>query len=443
MNDNKKTAREAAYLSLMRCFRDKCYSNIETDSAIRKYSLSGADKGLYTTLVYGVIERRLTLDYIISTLSERPLERLDGEVLTILRLGLYQLTMLDRIPDSAAVNESVILAKKVKPSSASFVNALLRGFLRKYSRDSLPYPDKSDREKYLSVRYSCGEEVIKFLSLSGDPEPTLKAFESMQSVTLRVNTLRSSREELLEELSRLGIEASASEVSPFGIKLGATLPEEVRVLIEDGRVFVQDEASQLAAIALSPKAGERVYDICACPGGKSFSLAMEMENKGELFAFDLHKNKLSLIESGAKRLGIDIIRIGEKNGSIYDEALASTADRILCDVPCSGLGVIAKKPELRYKSESEISGLPRVQYAILDNSARYLKPGGRLCYSTCTLNPRENDEIVEKFLTEHTDFEAVSFSVGGFDAPSGKLTLRPETSGTDGFFISLLERKNG
>lgn len=442
MNDNKKSAREAAYLSLMRCFRDKCYSNLETDSAIKKYSLSGADKGLYTTLVYGVLEKRITLDYIISRLSQRPLERLDGEVLTILRLGLYQLIMLDRIPESAAVNESVALAKRVKPSSASFVNALLRGFLRKYSRDELPLPDESDRISYLSIRYSCGEDVIRTLMASKDPEPTLRAFESERSVTLRVNTLKMTREELSDKLGKLGISSKATQLSPYGIRIGSTLPDELRALIESGELFVQDEASQLVSLILAPKSGERVYDICACPGGKSFSLAMEMNNAGELYSFDLHKNKLSLIETGADRLGISIIKTAEKNGSSYDETLDSTADRILCDVPCSGLGVIGKKPEIRYKTETEISGLPRVQYAILENSSRYLKIGGRLCYSTCTLNKAENEDIIDRFLAEHSNYRAVSFSVGQLKAQNGKITLRPETNGTDGFFISLLERRS-
>lgn len=436
----KKSAREAAYLSLLRCLRESSFSNLEADSAIRKYSLAGVEKGFYTTLVYGVIERRLTLDYIISLLSSKPVGSLDDEIMTILRLGLYQLIYLDRVPESAAVNESVKLAKAVKPGAASFVNAVLRGFLRKYSKDNLPYPGKSDFIKYLSVRYSCGEEVVRILERAGEVESLLAAFESDSRVTLRVNTLKTSRDEVMARLAEEGIDARETAVSPDGILISG-LSDAARRMISDGLVFVQDEASQLVSHVLMPKAGERVLDICACPGGKSFSMAMKMGNEGEILAFDLHKNKLSLIDSGAERLGISVIKTAEKNGAVYDKSLDSTADAILCDVPCSGLGVISKKPEIRYKSPADIERLPEIQYSILENSSRYLKKGGRLCYSTCTLNPDENSGVVERFLAAHDDFEPVPFYVGNLASEGGKLTLRPDRNGTDGFFISLLRRK--
>ena len=438
MNENKKTAREAAFGSLMRTERDKSYSNIEIDSVIKRFGLAGAEKGLYTNLVYGVIEHKLTLDYFISLVSLKPLEKLDAEVLTILRMGLYQLSFLDRIPDSAAVNESVRLAKAFKPSSASFVNAMLRNFQRRYKKDRLPYPDMSDRMKYLTVKYSCGGDVVNILEKYGDAEPILKAFSSTPPVTLRVNTLRTSRAGLLALLSDEGIEAAATEYAPEGIRL-ASLPERVRELINDGLCFIQDEASQLAAEVLDPKPGERVLDVCACPGGKSFSAAMKLENRGEIFAYDLHKNKLSLITSGAQRLGIDIIRVDERNGAVHCGELDGTADAIICDVPCSGLGVIAKKPEVRYKPKADIESLPKIQHAILSNSANYLKRGGRICYSTCTLNPEENQGVVKKFLDDNPGFEPVGFGFGELKSSGGMLTLLPQ-GGTDGFFISLIKK---
>lgn len=438
MDKKNKTSREAAFESLLRTEKDKSYSNLEIDSVIKRYSLTGAEKGLYTTLVYGAIERKLTLDYIIECLANKPLDKLDVEIKVILRLGLYQLIYLDRVPDSAAVNESVNLAKRIKPSASGFVNALLRGYIKKFG-GTIPYPDKKDIQKYLSVRYSCGADVIELLSSYGNAEEILSAFEITPPVTIRVNTLKISRDELLAELQKNDISAELTRYAPNGIKL-KNMPPLVRDMINDGKCFIQDEASQISAEVLSPRAGETVIDVCACPGGKSFSAAIKMENSGKLYAFDLHKNKLTLIDSGAKRLGIDIISSAEKNGTVFDPNFEGLADAIICDVPCSGLGVIAKKPEIRYKTFDDISALPKTQSAILGNSSRYLKHGGRICYSTCTLNPAENESIVNRFLASKDDFEAVDFEIGELRSNNGMLTLFPN-NGTDGFFISLIRRK--
>ena len=439
----KTDARFAAYSSLLRCESDRKYSNLEVDSAIGKYKLEGAEKGLYTTLVYGVLERLLTLDYIIAKLSSRPVSELDAEVRILLRLGLYQLIWLDRIPERAAVSESVELAKAVAPRAAAFVNALLRSFLRTIGRDKLPYPDRSDRIKYLSVRYSCSEDVIRTLeACAGDAEPLLAAFEVNPTPTLRVNTLKISRDALLSQLSDEGVGAQATKYSPFGIKLEKnSIPAKITELISAGYVYIQDEASQLALCAAEPKPGMIVIDACACPGGKSFSAAMLMENQGRVMSFDLHKNKLSLIGRGAERLGISIITTAEKNGAEYDANLCESADLVLCDAPCSGLGVIAKKPELRYKRREEIERLPEIQYAILSNCARYVKPGGRLYYTTCTLNRAENQAVAERFLSESAAFEPIRFDAGGIRGEDGLLTLMPQLHGTDGFFISGFKKK--
>jgi 16S rRNA (cytosine967-C5)-methyltransferase len=441
---NKPSARRAAFTSLLRCARDEKYSNLEIDSVINKSGLEGAEKGLYTTLVYGVIERQITLDYIISRLSDKPLKTLDPEIITLLRLGLYQLIYLDRIPESAAVNESVELAKSVKRPAAPFVNALLRSFLRTMGKRNIPYPDKNDRLKYLSVRYSCSEDVIRILesSFSGDIEQLLLAFENQPETTLRVNTLKISRDELLKLLQQNNIEAYPTKYSPFGVKLcGHSVPLKISELISSGHVYIQDEASQIAVLAADPKPGTNLIDTCACPGGKSFSAAILMENSGKVFSFDLHKNKLSLIESGAKRLGITSIIAAEKNGAVYDDALCETADTVICDVPCSGLGVIAKKPDLRYKRLTDIERLPDIQFSIISNSAKYVKPDAKLLYTTCTLNKAENEAVVERFLAENTEFEPCEFSVGGLYSMRGMLTLYPHINNTDGFFISLLRRK--
>ncbi len=442
MDKKKYTAREAAYRSLMLCERDKKYSSLEIDSSIKRFSLEGADRGLYTTLVYGVIERRITLDYIIGKLSSKPLDKLDAEVITLLRLGLYQLIWLDRIPESAAVNETVNLAKQNVPRASSFINALLRGFLRTMGKGKLPYPEE-DSANYLEVRYSCGKDVLSVLDASvSDVRAVLEAFEAKPDVTLRVNTLKISRDDLLARLAQMGIEAVPTRYSPFGVRLTKkTLTTEVSELISEGHVYIQDEASQIAVLAASPKPDTTLIDTCACPGGKSFSAAILMENRGRVLSFVLHKNKLSLVESGAKRLGINIIETAEKNGSKRDDTLVLSADTVICDVPCSGLGVIAKKPEIRYKSAEEIKRLPEIQYAILSNSSAYVKSGGVLCYSTCTLNKEENEAVVKCFLDENSDFSLEDFKIASLESSGGMLTLLPNVHGTDGFFVAKLRKK--
>lgn len=442
MGKCKITAREAAFSSLILCERDKKYSNLEIDAAIKKFALEGAEKGLYTTLVYGIIERKITLDYIISMLSSKPVPELDANVITLLRLGLYQLIWLDRVPESAAVNETVNIAKK-HTRAGGFVNAILRGFLREYGKDKLPYPDKSDIINYLSVRYSCGRDVAEILTKSvGDAESVLAAFEETPDITLRVNTLKNTRDDVLADLEKDGINAAPTENSPFGIRLtDKKLTPEVARLIDEGRIFIQDEASQIAVIAASPKPGDTVIDACACPGGKSFSAAIVMENRGRVMSFDLHKNKLSLIKNGATKLSVNIIETAEKDGGKFCGELSEIADLVICDAPCSGLGVMAKKPEIRYKSAAEISRLPDIQYAILKNNASYVKPGGVLCYTTCTLNSDENEGVVRRFLSENDSFSPEDFTVGKISSSEGMITLLPDVHKTDGFFISRLRKK--
>ena len=443
MDKRKYTAREAAYRSLIACERDKKYSSLEIDASIRKYGLEGAESGLYTALVYGVIERRLTLDYIIDKLSKKPAQQLDCEVAVLLRLGLYQIIWLDRIPDSAAVNETVNLSKKSAPRAASFINAVLRNFLRTYGKDNLPYPDRANLREYLSVRYSVGLGVLDTLMASvDDVEALLAAFEKQPDVTLRTNTLKISRDGLLKMLGEHGIEALPTLYSPYGVRLTQkSLRGEVMELISSGLVYIQDEASQIATIAAAPMPDTKVIDTCACPGGKSFSTAMLMENRGEVKSFDLHKNKLSLIEKGAERLGITIIDTREQDGSKRNDELVNYADTVICDVPCSGLGVIAKKPEIRYKSAEDFARLPEIQYAILKNSSAYVKMGGVLLYSTCTVNKAENEAVVSRFLAENEGFTTEEFSVGEIKSDGGKLTLMPHVHGTDGFFVAKLRRK--
>lgn len=431
------TAREAAFLSLQKYRGSGKYSNIELSGSIERLGLTGAEKALYTALFYGVIEREITLDYIIFRLSDRRAADIDRDVKTILELGLYQLLYMDKIPESAAVNESVKLARRfyARKNSEAFINALLRSFIRERKNITLPKKE-DDYIKYLSVRYSLPEWICSLWCEAYGEERAEKAAAGTlcrPTMTLRTNTLKISRDALIEKLARAGIEASPCASAEQGIRLSSHVPMD-RLAEFEGLYFVQDEASQLAVSVLGAKPGETVLDMCACPGGKSFGTAMRMENKGRVLSFDLHKNKLSLITRSAAMLGIDIITTGENNASVYNENIPQ-ADRVLCDVPCSGLGVIAKKPDIKYKNREDILRLPELQKKILSASAGYVKKGGTLVYSTCTLNPAENRDIISAFLSENAGFALCPFTADG----DGTLELFP-CAETDGFFIAKMKK---
>ena len=435
------TAREEALRSLIRCEKEGRYSNIELSGTLARTEMSPADRGLYTRLVYGVIEKKLTLDHLIGCWSDRPAASLDAAVKNLLRMGIAQILWFDRVPDHAAVDESVELAKTVCKSASGFVNAVLRRAVREKGSVEALLPAGGSAAA-LSVRYSFPLWMCeKFLAECGEErtEALFRAFDEVPPMTLRVNTLRTTREALLSELAASGIEAAPTPYSPHGIRLRAAVSDLAP--LREGDCFVQDEASQLCVLALGARPGERILDCCACPGGKSFGIAMEMENEGSLLSCDLHENKLSLVRSGAGRLGISIISTAAKDGGVRDEALVGAFDRVLCDLPCSGLGVMAKKPDLRSKKEEDVSRLPAIQLRILQNAADYLRPGGRMVFSTCTISKAENESVLRSFLAAREDFSLVPTEAGALPLPEGFLTLYPDTHGTDGFFISVLERK--
>lgn len=422
--------RQLALNALKKCDRSGQYSNIALDNALQASGLSESDKRLAAVLFYGVIEKKLTLDYYISRLSNIPMDKLDDEAVYALRLGLYQLIYLDRVPDHAAINETVSLCtRKVR----GFVNALLREYTR--SGVSIELGAASDDPVHsLSLKYSvCRELVEKLCDIYGAEraESIISAFSYNGATTLRANTLKISRDELCELVG-----GKRGELSPYSVMVRGNISELEGY--NEGLFYVQDEASQICAAALGAVAGDTVIDTCSCPGSKSFGIALDMKNEGRLYSFDLHKNKLSLVESSAKRLGIDIISTEARDARNPSEALFGKADRVLCDVPCSGFGVLGKKPELRYKSPKMSEGLPDIQYSILENSAKYLKKGGTLVYSTCTIFPEENERNIERFLHEHKEFRLQPFSVGGVNCLLGMLTLLPDTYKTDGFFIAKL-----
>ena len=432
MENRKINARTLALEVLTRC-ENGGYSNIALDTVIKRNDLSPSDRALMTALIYGVIERKITLDYIISSLSSIPNSKIEKDTRNILRMGLYQLIYMRKIPVHAALNETVNLANK---RSKGFVNAILRSYLRE--GDKIKLPDASDQVKYLSVTYSVGESLAEALLKAysfNDCKNMLNAFSQIAPITLRVNNLKTTRENILSELEG----AVKTDFSPDGIILENAAVSELDCL-KDGRVTVQDEASQICVRALGAEKGDTVFDVCACPGSKSFGAAMTMENEGEILAFDIHENKLSLVKKGAERLGISIISTRAHDARKPIKELFGKADKIICDVPCSGFGVISKKPEIRYKDAKESEALPKIQYDILENVSNYLKVGGTLVYSTCTILPDENENNVNKFLENHKNFALVPFNVGDLEVDGGMITLLPHTHHTDGFFVAKLEK---
>ncbi len=416
------------------------YVNLSLSSHVAD-GLNGEDRARLTALLYTTVEHKLTYDYYIAALSGRSIDKLTTHTKCILRLGLCQIVDMDNIPDFAAVNETVKLAKN--PGERSLVNGILRRAARE--KGSLPLPKKEkNAARYYSVVYSLPLATVKhFIGELGEDE-AVKLFETFNSqppVSLTVNTLKISVDDFISELQKQGYTATRVKFSPITVKLsGAVNPRNIKGF-SDGWFYVQDEASAIAAIALSPEDSDTVVDVCSAPGGKSFASAILSSDKAKIHSFDLHESKISLITDTAARLGLTSISVSARDALTPDESLFGKADKLLCDVPCSGLGVIAKKPDLRYKDISATTELPPLQLQILTASARYLKAGGELVYSTCTLNPRENAEVVRKFLEQNPDYTAVDFALGSLKSDNGMLTLWPHIHNTDGFFISKL-RKN-
>ena len=436
------TPRALAFKILKNALSGETYSNIAVDNALKKNQMSDADSGLLTAIVMGVTERRLTLNHIINKLSSRP-DKVDDDTRILLQMGIYQVLYLDRIPEYAAVNETVELAPR---RSRGFVNAIMRELLRRRQKGMLEelFPDRETSPvENLSVKHSFPEDVCeRFISLYGyeRAERIFEIFNRPPKLTLRINTLKISRSDYARLLDEKGINYELSNRLENAILLEnisfASLPG-----FDEGYFFVQDEASQICVEALDAKAGMLMIDSCSCPGSKSFGSAIKMRNEGKILAFDLHSSKLKLIDKSAMRLGVEIIEAAERDGRDFEPSLEGVADRVLSDVPCSGLGVIAKKPEIRYKNVADFARLPEIQYAILENCSRYVKEGGVLVYSTCTLLPEENENNVLKFLDSHKDFEAVDFVVGDIGSVGGMLTLTPDEYMTDGFFVAKMKRR--
>lgn len=441
----KKSAREIAIDTLIAGRKDRAWSDGYLKAAIRKAGLDSRDAALATRLGYGILQNQTLLDFYIGQYCSQKTERLEPIVLDVLRLGAYQILFLDRVPDNAAVSESVELIKKYdRERAAGLVNAVLRKIAAK--KEQLPKVPKNNPVEYLSIQYSHPEWLVKrCIEILGaeETEAFLRCNNDSVATTVQVNPLKGSEEELLQLLNESGVQVSAHSWLPGCYELAKTGNMEQMDAFRQGRFLVQDAAAKVTASAAGVKPGMFVMDICAAPGGKSFAMAMAMEDQGTICSFDLHASKIRLIREGAQRLGITCITAQCGDGKQFRPEFEKKADVVLCDVPCSGLGIIRKKPDIRFKSEKELSGLSHVQSAILENACRYVKDGGVLVYSTCTILPQENEQVTNAFLKEHPEFVRESFLLPQphGEISEGQITLWPQRHDTDGFYICKMRKK--
>ena len=427
-----KTSRELCLSALLRMEKDEAYSNIVLNALLEKCNLTREEKAFATRLFYGVLEKKLVLDFNISQLLSKPIYKLDIEILSILRMGMYQLLFMDSVPDSAAVNESVKLCYFTKKISAKgLVNALLRNKLRENKEIKTPTA--------LNEALSCDKSIANLLCEQYSEDETKEIFAAFSSDTkqyIKINAKKTSFSELKALLKEKEIEiteypaiSNCAEVISSG---DIAHTDEFK----NGLFFIQDLASQICADSLSVQNAERVLDVCAAPGSKTFSLSITAPDSAEIVSCDVSENRVSLIEKGRERLSLLNVKPTVNDATVFNEKLG-LFDRVLCDVPCSGLGVIGKKPEIRYK-KIEPDALFPIQYKILETSSQYLKSGGILVYSTCTLNKRENEAVIEKFLKEHSDFAPHPLKIS--EQNDYKVTLLPHRDNCDGFFISAIRK---
>lgn len=420
-------ARETALKTLYEIEFNGAYSNIVLKSALSA-EYSKLDKAFITQIVYGVIRYKLSLDYIISKFSTVKIKKLSKYVLLILRMGVYQIKYMDKVPDSASVNESVRLAKRYCGKSSGFVNAVLRNIIK--NNDIIEYPE--DKIKNLSVRYSFPEEMVRVFSDLSFCEELLASLNIEPETSIRLNTLK-TKELIIDGIKDNPLYTYAKIIS--GVDIAGSKE------YCDGLFTVQDVAAMMPSLALNPSPGDICVDVCSAPGGKTTHLAELMENKGVIYAFDIHEHKIDIINKNAQRMGIDIIRAECHDSATAKSDIIGKANKVLVDAPCSGLGIIRRKPDIKW-SKDDISALPEIQYNILKSASEYLMTGGEMVYSTCTLNPAENEGVIFRFLKENDGYELIKISL-----PSslnrdndGYITLYPNIDNTDGFFIAKIKR---
>ena len=433
------SARGVALRVLTACEKQGAWSDGFLKKSLRSAGLNGRDAALATRLCFGVLQNRLLLDHYLGRVSTVKLEKMEPAVRNSLRLGAYQVLFLDRVPDHAAVCEAVDLARENSrnPRSAGLVNGVLRSLVRQ--KDSLESP------KDPAIRYSHPQWLEEaFRSRLGREEAELlMAADNVEPPTCaQVNTIRAATEDVAAALQAEGVEVTLHPWLPDCLLLSHTGSLEELTAFQKGLFYIQDAAAKLAVLAAAPHPGMKVLDACAAPGGKSFAAAIAMGGQGSVLSCDIHPHKIELIRAGAKRLGLDCISAELLDGKDCKDEFLDKFDLVIADVPCSGLGIIRKKPDIRYKDPKPLEGLPCVQSAILDNVARYVRPGGALLYATCTLLERENEDVVRSFLGKRKDFTLERAEVpGDFEgADTGMVTCWPHRHNTDGFFFAKLRR---
>ena len=434
-------ARIVAFRALERCDKDHAWSAVTLDSLLRQADLSDRDAALATRLVLGGLQNESYLDYALDHYCR---SRTEPGIRTVLRLGAYQLLFLDKIPAHAAVSETVALCRAIRlDRGASLVNAVLRRLSEK--KDHLPPVPGAGSASYLAIRCShplwLAERLIREQGYE-QTEAFFRANNETAPLCIQLNRLRVSTEDYLRSLERLGIPYRVFPELPGCVELeGGKVPALPG--FEEGLFYVQDRAARIAVHAAGVKSGMRILDACAAPGGKSMAAALDAGGNCQLISCDLHEKKLRLIRGSAERLGLeDCLETFAADARSFRPEWESAFDLVLADVPCSGLGVIRKRPEIRRKDEEELQALPQIQSAILDNLCRYVKPGGVLLYSTCTVLQAENRDRVSAFLQTHPDFSAEDFSVGDVRSTDGCYAFWPQTDGTDGFFAAKMRRNS-
>ncbi len=433
--------RKLAVNILTQTEQNDAYLNLVFEEALKNTKLSSADVGFVKELVFGVFRNKILLDYIIRKNSSIRLKKIDPKVLNILRIGAYQILFMDKVPHHAAVSESVKLAKKcASPKTVSFVNGVLRGIIRT-CEGGIDFNSIKDKTEKLSVKYSYPLPLAEFFvkSFGNEAESLMAAGNKTPELCVRVNTLKITKEEFKKKLDASDIEYKDTPYTDCGLYLfGATTVKRKGI---EGYFTVQDQSSQLAALALSPEPDSLVLDLCAAPGGKTTHIAELMKNRGKIIASDIYDKRLLSVDALSQKLGISIIETAVRDATVIDENLIGKADYILADVPCSGLGIIRRKPDIKYKENiTDFTELNQIQQNILECAYRYLKQGGVMVYSTCTINCGENIELINKFLKNHPDMTLDKIENAHF-VNEGYLEIYPHIHNSDGFFVCRMKKQ--
>lgn len=435
-------SRHIARMIIQRVLSEGAYSNIVLSNELNDSDLSDQDKSLVTEIVYGTLRRKKTLDVIIANFV-RDMSVMDEEIVNILRVALYQMHFLDKVPGYAAVNEAVEEAKTISLDGSKLVNGILRSYLKNEKEITV----KGNRIDELSYKYSLQPWMIRLFIKQYGEEKTLQMMSGLNAtpkVTVRINGLKGEYDDIYEKLEEAGYDIEEGYVCPEAISIKGGKGIEVNPLFVEGLITVQDESAMVVAPLLDLEEEETVLDLCAAPGGKTTHIAELLENSGEVLAFDLHENKLSLIEQNVDRLGIKNVKTEEMDACKLNTKLISHADKILIDVPCSGLGIIRKKPEIKWnKTRQQLKDLVPIQREIMENAWKYLKPGGTLVYSTCTLNKEENEDNIKWFLSNNSDAKEQKIFLGNKDNfiynQNGSLTILPNEY-MDGFYVAKIKK---